>query len=276
MVEPITTQGIETDDQSSVCRLLIDPPADGAWNMAVDEALLIETAQTETPTLRLYQWQSPTLSLGYFQRHEDRIQHSSSLAAEVVRRWSGGGAILHDRELTYSIVLPAAHPFARDTQTLYRTVHQAIIGLLERLLSSVATEWQFKSCVQSAPGEQTAEPFLCFQRRSPGDVLLRPTKQSGNSLDYKILGSAQRRRRGVVLQHGSLLLNRSLMAPDLPGINDLLQSSLSPAEIIESMPQALAIALGVSLHQDAATACYERAAAIAANRYRDSSWSRRR
>src|SRR5437868_3979467 len=87
-------------------RLIIDSPGDGAWNMAVDEALLETAANTNQATLRLYQWRQPTLSLGYFQLAADRAQHAASAACLLIRRPSGGGAILHDRELTYSIALP--------------------------------------------------------------------------------------------------------------------------------------------------------------------------
>src|SRR5882724_9809402 len=87
-------------------RLIIDPPAHGAWNMAVDEALLESAAVDGIATLRLYQWSEPTLSLGYFQPAADRQTHPASRECPLVRRASGGGAILHDRELTYSLAIP--------------------------------------------------------------------------------------------------------------------------------------------------------------------------
>ena len=83
-------------------RLILDPPADGLWNMALDEALLELAGESGIPTLRLYRWQPATLSLGYFQPYQDRESHPPSTTCPVVRRSSGGGAILHDRELTYS------------------------------------------------------------------------------------------------------------------------------------------------------------------------------
>src|SRR4051794_22517252 len=94
------------------CRLIVDSPADGAWNMALDEALLIDAETSGVASLRFYSWREPTLSLGYFQRHTDRAGHAASAGCLLVRRASGGGAILHDRELTYSIALPQAHPLA--------------------------------------------------------------------------------------------------------------------------------------------------------------------
>ena len=113
--EPSAHQKSEIRYPSTVCHLIVDAPADGAWNMAADEALLHTVSNTETPVLRFYQWQSPTLSLGYFQSYADRNQHAASLEADVVRRLSGGGAILHDQELTYSLVLPGSNPLASDT-----------------------------------------------------------------------------------------------------------------------------------------------------------------
>jgi len=92
------------------CRLIVDRPAPGAWNMAVDEALLDAAVEQGVAALRFYQWSEPTLSLGYFQRHADRDSHAASHDCTLVRRQSGGGAILHDRELTYSLTLRQGPP----------------------------------------------------------------------------------------------------------------------------------------------------------------------
>src|SRR6476660_1233785 len=98
--------------------------------MAVDEVLLIDTAEHNTATLRFYSWSEPTLSLGYFQRYADRQYHAASSACAVVRRQTGGGAILHDRELTYSLALPASHPLAKQNEKLYQIVHEAFVEIL--------------------------------------------------------------------------------------------------------------------------------------------------
>ena len=105
---------------------MIDQRALGAWQMAVDEALLESAAERGVPTLRFYQWSEPTLSLGYFQHHADRLAHPDSRACPLVRRATGGGAIVHDVELTYSLALPGTHSFARESFALYGRVHQAI------------------------------------------------------------------------------------------------------------------------------------------------------
>src|ERR1700682_6410647 len=107
-----------------LCRLLIDPPALGAWNMAVDQALL-EHAASGGWTLRFYSWIEPTLSLGYFQAHRDRRTHTASRGLPLVRRASGGGAIVHDHELTYSLSGPAPSTRSSATRRRFCAVHAA-------------------------------------------------------------------------------------------------------------------------------------------------------
>ncbi|MEI8372018.1 MAG: biotin/lipoate A/B protein ligase family protein [Planctomycetota bacterium] len=190
----------------SRCRLLRHAPALGVWSMAVDEVLLEQAQDAEVACLRFYRWSEPTLSLGYFQTYTDRKEHPPSLACAVVRRLTGGGAILHDAELTYSIVLPGTHPLATHRDKLYQAIHGCLIEALERLGITA------RLCAAADKIETAREPFLCFQRRSPGDVLIGQTK---------ICGSAQRRRNGAVLQHGSLLWRTSPAAPELPGVADV-------------------------------------------------------
>jgi len=262
------------------CQLLIDPPADGTWNMAVDEVLLAATANSGLPTLRLYQWQSPTLSLGYFQKYADRSQHRSSLNADVVRRLSGGGAILHDQELTYSLLIPASHNLARDTQSLYDAAHQAIIETLNTFLAP-GTTWQPVLCEQPTKLGAQDEPFLCFERRSKGDILLRNRESDSHapsdSLTHKIVGSAQRRRQGVVLQHGSILLGQSARAPELEGFADITRSPLSPTDLLAHLPKLFAKNLSLkliksSLSQNLTTLALD----IQRKKYQAEKWTKRR
>ena len=254
-----------------LCRLLIDGPAEGSWNMAVDEALLdgallgAAEAEEARAALRFYQWAEPTLSLGYFQRHEDRRLHTSSLDCPLVRRASGGGAIVHDREWTYSLVMPAAHALSRQPNLLYDRVHQALVDVLR----TCGIEAEICAAPRTKKG---AEPFLCFARRVAGDVLL-----AGN----KILGSAQRRRRAAVLQHGSLLLGTSAAAPELPGLLDL---SADPPEVERFLPEVirpwsdeLAIRLNLELATGELTDEERIAAArICAEKFAHDGWNRRR
>lgn len=211
------------------CRLLVDLPAPGAWNMAVDEFLLAWTAENRVPVFRLYRWDEPTLSLGYFQRFDDRRQHPASMACPVVRRPTGGGAIVHDAELTYSIAVPVGHPLAVDRLGLYRQVHQTLIETLSHW-DGTASLWD------SAQPLAPETPFLCFLRRATGDVV-----QSGQ----KVGGSAQRRTAGAVLQHGSVLIERSAAAPELPGLNDLLPIPVNTEELIAAWTARLGSSLAL-------------------------------
>lgn len=199
--------------------LIVDPPAAGSWNMGVDEMLMQRAAEQGVATLRFYEWSPATLSLGYFQNAADRTGHAASLESALVRRSSGGGAILHDRELTYSISLPIGHPLAADPETLYRRMHGL---LLESLTEFGLTATLNEHALLQIGGE----PFLCFERRAVGDVVLD---------GFKICGSAQRRRRGAILQHGSILLARSPAAPELPGIAELSGKVVAGAELRSSL-----------------------------------------
>jgi len=244
--------------------------------MAVDEALLDAAAETDTPTLRFYQWLRPTLSLGYFQQYADREKHRPSLEADVVRRLSGGGAILHDREVTYSLILPATHPLAHDTDQLYRAVHEAFLQFLSRILPIQKSPWRLARCEKPSSDKPSSEPFLCFERRSPGDVLLQPARRTDTSVDYKIVGSAQRRRRGAVMQHGSLLLNHSLLAPKILGLNEVLDTELDAEEILEILPAEFGLQLGMDLQQSSSTAWHKTAQGLVESRYASNRWSMRR
>ena len=214
-----------------VCRLILDPLGPGDWNMAVDEALLENADIGEQWTLRFYGWSEPTLSLGYFQSIASRESHEASRACPLVRRQSGGGAIVHDAELTYSLIVPVRHPLARDSQRLYWNVHAAFAKVLSS--AGVAAEL-YQPPAGASSAMASSERFLCFLRRSTGDLLLGASK---------VGGSAQRRRGGRVLQHGSLLLRRSAAAPELPGIEDLTRQGrpweewrlLFLSELIESL-----------------------------------------
>jgi len=196
---------------------LDDAPGSGPWNMAVDEALLEWVAAEGQPVWRFYRWDGPTLSLGYFQQPDERQEHRASANCPAVRRLTGGGAIVHDFELTYSVVVPTGHPLARHRDLLYQVVH----GTLVETLAGLGIHAELHPGILAAPGP-TPEPFLCFHRRAPGDVVVQ---------GVKVAGSAQRRRRGAVLQHGSVLLAASPAAPELPGLAELLDRPVPGEEL---------------------------------------------
>jgi lipoate-protein ligase A len=216
-------------------RLLIDPAAAGAWNMAVDEAVLETAATTGQVTARFYTWDEPTLSLGYFQSIADRVLHPASGCCPLVRRASGGGAILHDRELTYSLAVPQRSGQIAAAAELYNVYHESLIKALADF-GVVAVLYRDKAACRSDDSAQTPpEPFLCFQRRTCSDIVYGAAK---------IGGSAQRRRRGAVLQHGSVLLARSPFAPELPGVQELTGVTIDPGELAQRCVRLLADRLG--------------------------------
>ncbi len=200
----------------------IVPAWSGALNMAADEWLLERAVHDHVATLRFYTWGTPTVSLGHFQA--GRVQGETRPDAERgfegvpqcflelpwVRRLSGGGAILHHHELTYSCALPSGHPLAREPRDLYGVVHAALVDFLKGVGVDAGLRGRGDS--------ERDGNFLCFSRGDPQDIVVGP---------HKVVGSAQRRRKGAVLQHGSLLLERSRFAPEFPGIRDLGAPDLS-------------------------------------------------
>lgn len=177
-------------------RVIYDEPLTGPENMARDESLLTRVGSGESPpTLRFYQWDPPTISLGYFQKYADYEAlppPAGDLA--VVRRLTGGGAILHDQELTYSITVPLNHKLLEGgPNKLYERAHDALIAVLDH------AEIQANRCGTTDDSGAAKGPFFCFERRHCLDVLI------GNQ---KLAGSAQRRTRQAVLQHGSIVLER--------------------------------------------------------------------
>lgn len=244
--------------RDNTCRLFLDHAGEGGWNMAVDE-LLLERASVEGQTsLRLYGWSAPTLSLGYFQSHTDRETHAPSRDCAMVRRRSGGGAILHDHEITYALAMPIRGRWGSDAEALYRTVHTAVIGLLN----------QIGCAARLHEGSVSDAAFLCFDRRAPGDVVYG---------EYKLMGSAQRRSQAALLQHGSLLLTRSKHAPTLAGVFDVAHET-TPIEKLELVLAAeILTALGLKRqHEELSTAERERVDTINRERFSAENWTQRR
>ncbi len=189
----------------------IDPPLSGETNMAIDEALLRDATPESPIVLRVYQWEQPTLSLGHFQSWEDCRTIPGLSDLPWVRRKTGGGAIVHDQEITYSILIPETRNKTSKghSELLYRAIHGSVVENLKKL------GWDAKlseTCTCSTATNQKEEPFLCFSRRSPVDLIIGT---------HKILGSAQRRTSAGLLQHGSLLIHQSPTTPKLIGLSEL-------------------------------------------------------
>jgi lipoyl(octanoyl) transferase len=174
-------------------RLLTTDPADGATNMAVDQAIMeAVAARAAPPTLRFYTWSPACLSLGYTQPISDVDQaRLVTYGWHLVRRLTGGRAILHTDELTYSVCVPDDHPLvAGDIVESYRHLSRALLAGLQQL--GAAPE-----AGKRAHGERTAANPVCFEVPSHYEITVD---------GKKLVGSAQVRKYGAVLQHGSLPL----------------------------------------------------------------------
>lgn len=191
--------------------------------MAIDEALL-QNANSDCPiVLRVYRWERPTLSIGHFQRIEDREDSPNLRDLPWVRRKTGGGAIVHDQELTYSILIPNRdnQPTKGHNELLYRAIHCAFVNNLRTLGWNAQLA---ETCTNKTTMGKNQEPFLCFLRRTPIDLVIG---------DDKILGSAQRRSAAGLLQHGSFLLHRSQSTLELFGLLDVSKGPLPSLRIGE-------------------------------------------
>jgi len=184
-----------------------DAPADGPTNMALDEALADAAAARDAVLVRVSTWERPGISLGAFQRAADARACEAAGGLEVVRRPSGGGAIVHGSDVTLAVAVPRTHPLGGAAQDLYDAAHQAMVDeLVSRGVPARLSVGGPAGAAAGTPAGAAAPegPFLCFDRRAVGDVVVPVAGRAGE--DSKILGSAQRRLRGAVLQHGSLLL----------------------------------------------------------------------
>ncbi len=245
-----------------ICRILPRANADGPTNMALDEALLDSVdAEPARACLRVYGWTEPTLSLGYFQSFQAPERSARWPDAPTVRRITGGGAIWHEHELTYALVVPRSGHFAESAR-LYRAVHEYLRGRLQALGYGAELRGE------TSRVEVGQRPFLCFRDRDRHDVLVGGAK---------VLGSAQRRRPRAVLQHGSLLLRPSAAAPDLVGLGSF-SGPPSPSDAAASdVFVGLAQTLGFEPLDDAPTAReLERMRQLRENRYMSPDWTRRR
>lgn len=196
-------------------RLLVTPPMDGATNMAVDEAILHAIAEgASLPTIRFFQWEPPSLSLGYNQRSADVDEAACErLGYTWTRRPTGGRAILHTDETTYSIITPQADPRIKGgIMSSYRVLSTGLLRGLEKL--GVQAKQATKEEIREMRKTMGRGGPVCFDTPSRYEITWR---------NKKLIGSAQLRRRQTVLQHGTLPLHG-----DLNRIIDVL--SFSEAE----------------------------------------------
>ncbi|GAB7386790.1 octanoyltransferase LipM [Bacillaceae bacterium] len=181
-------------------RYLYTPRLSPAMNMAVDEAVLTLHSEGKVPpTVRFYTWNPATLSIGYFQKVDKEIdmEKVSAHGLGFVRRPTGGRAVLHDKELTYSIVVSESHPkMPTSVIEAYRVLSTGLLhgfrnlGLAAQMVSLASEEEKQKYA--------TAGSAACFDSPSWYELVVE---------GRKVAGSAQTRQKGTILQHGSILLD---------------------------------------------------------------------
>ena len=189
-------------------RLIKDSYHNGFINMAVDEAIMIAHKNgLVPPTIRFYQWSPPAVSLGYFQdlKKEINVKVCQDIGIDIVRRPTGGKAVLHDQELTYSFIIKENDPLVNDSiLETYKKISGGIIRGLSYLgikaeLVSLRGKLENHLLGRSDKARIHHLDFksICFSVPSQYEVQVE---------GKKIVGSAQVRKGGVVLQHGSLLI----------------------------------------------------------------------
>jgi lipoate-protein ligase A len=197
---------------------LLSPADDGVYNMALDEALMRRAASADGDAVfRVYGWSSPTLSLGRNQRARGcyNLADAQKLGVGIVRRPTGGRALLHHREITYSVTMPCASPAVASTT--YDFINEVLITGLRRLGVSASRATRTAS---PPPGLRP-----CFDVPSEHEIVVGRRK---------LVGSAQWRHAGTLLQHGSILIQ-----DDQAFIERLLREPMGPTPLAATIADAL-------------------------------------
>jgi lipoyl(octanoyl) transferase len=252
--------------------LLHTPPLGGAENMALDEALLERAHHSRQAVFRVYTWNEPTLSFGRNQTARGTYDRNRARerGVSVVRRLTGGRALLHHREVTYSVTAPLA--IGASLRESYARINRLLVDGLRRL--GVAVEPQVPSERSAGP---TAAP--CFERPAAGELVVE---------GRKLVGSAQWRDEGAMLQHGSILVE-----DDQPMVATLAGNAVASPRPAATLSAALGRSPGTS---EVANALFEAVRSLecscatdltldstveaamlrALDRYRDDQWTWRR
>lgn len=273
------------ETHGSTWRIILSPAARGAWNMAVDEAILEATAAGESaPTLRLYSWAPPCLSLGSAQPiSQIDVNKLHEFGWDIVRRPTGGRAILHADEITYAVAAPIHDPnFEGGVLHSYRYFSEGLITALSIL--GLEVEIQPELALNEAERSQP----VCFELPSSYEITVK---------DKKLVGSAQLRRKGGVLQHGTMPLKGdigrislvlSFKDDDLrrqsqvkvrdraSPLDALLGHSVSWDQAAEAITQGFSRALGMNFETSQLTEKeIQRAEDLLQARYENQSWTER-
>lgn len=238
-------------------RLLLTWEGEPGWNMALDEALLASV--DPRPVLRFYTWKPAALSLGYFQRW----QAFAALADEhvIVRRFSGGGAIHHADELTFSIAAPQTHALFRgEVRLSYERIH----ALLARAFAHLGVRAELRG--ENALASDRAATGMCFHESTPLDLAWDGRKG---------VGSAQRRSLGRVLHHGSIKLGASALEEGVAVLR-ARDAAPEPAALARLVQGEFERGLGATFSLEAPGAAERAHAERRAHAYRSEEFLRRR
>lgn len=272
-------------------RYLVTPPMSPEMNMAIDEAILSLHSQGKVPpTVRFYTWNPATLSIGYFQKMEKEIniEEVKRRGLGLVRRPTGGRAVLHDAELTYSVIVSEDHPqMPKSVTEAYKVISMGLLhgfqklGLQAEMVSLASEEEKAK---YNSPGSSA-----CFDSPSWYELVVE---------GKKVAGSAQTRQKGVILQHGSILLDMDVdllfslltfpservkermmnsFKQKAVTINEVSVKPISLEEAIEAFYHGFAEGLGIELvAMDLTDEEQQLANELAENRYSTNEWNFRR
>lgn len=266
-------------------RFLNTGPCDAASNMAIDEALLLtHEAGVTPPILRVYAWDTPTISVGYAQKTDQEINLSACRqhGVGIIRRPTGGRAVLHDQEVTYSLILPTT--LFQGTDTL--TEHYRRIGLaLTAALQQVGLPVQLARGRRRQSAARLPASPACFSALARYEI---------SAAGKKIVGSAQKRLRNSLLQHGSIpleldrrrlfqcLRTTSAYQADLiqeayatmTAINEIALSPISPSAIHHALQNELAAAFDIEFIHDTLQAAEQRLATeLRTTKYATRTWN---
>ncbi len=249
------------NNPQNVWRFINSEPSDGAMNMAVDVAMTHSSNQNIRPTLRFYQWNPFAISLGFHQSEKDiDTDKCKDAGIDVVKRPTGGRAILHAVELTYSVVLPNTSRFySPEILPVYDLISNCIMAGLKKLDITADFERAKKTPENFSRGELSS---LCYASSVQYEIALK---------DKKLVGSAQRRFDDAVLQHGSILIGkrhldlplfltkgddkwrsavRRYMEKNTICLEDIIGTNLDLEKLVQAVKQGFAETLQVEFEQE--------------------------
>lgn len=264
---------------------------DPAYNMALDEALLDWHSEgLIPPVIRFYQWEPAALSIGYFQKAEKDVDLEAvkRLGLRFVRRPTGGRAVLHEEELTYSVIVSEQYPEMPKTVTeAYRVISEGILQGFRNL--GLRAEFSVPASVEQREALNQPKSAVCFDAPSWYELIVE---------GKKVAGSAQTRQKGVILQHGAILVDldedkyiqcfhfpnhevrekvKKRLSQKAVSINKILSSPTTVEECIPAFKNGFEQALSIKLYEyHLSSEQQQYVENLAASRYRTEEWNFRK